>query len=154
MKIDWIEAGALAASGIPLRQKDIESLYDQGIRAIVTLTEQPLTIQKEVTTDLLSKLDITCLHIPIIDQHPPNMLQVHQLTQFINEMKAAGRPVLIHCYAGVGRTGTMLHAYFLATGLSLEEAKSKVKSGRMVSQFIMLADSQQRFLEILAAGGN
>jgi len=154
MKIDWIELGVLAASGIPVGQKDIESLHEQGIRAIVTLTEQPLTIQKEVTAELLNNLDITCLHVPIMDQHPPNIIQVQQLTQFVNEMKAEGRPVFLHCYAGVGRTGTMLHAYFLARGLSLEEAKSKVKSGRMMSQFIMLADSQQRFLEKLAAGGN
>lgn len=149
MKIDWLEAGMLAASGIPLGQKDIQSLHEQGIRAIVTFTEQPLSVQKEITFEFLSELDITCLHLPIVDQHPPDVSQVHELVQFVNQMQTQGKPVLVHCHAGVGRTGTMLHAYYLASGLNLEEAKLKVKSGRMASQFLMLADSQKSFLEDL-----
>ena len=150
MKINWIEPGALAASGIPLGVKDLQSLYEQGVRAIVSLTEHPLTVQKEITPQVLTEIDLTCLHKPIVDQEPPDMATVRETAQFINQMKAQDQPVLLHCHAGIGRTGTMLHAYYLAEGLSLEEAMAKVKAGKPTSQFIMLSDTQKGFLEDFA----
>jgi protein-tyrosine phosphatase/predicted thioesterase len=149
MKIDWIEAGVLAASSIPVGVKDIEALHEQGIRAIVTLTEHPLTVQNEVNAVLFERLQITYLHVPVVDYHPPEDQQVWQVKNFIEQMQAQGQPVFIHCHAGVGRTGTMLHAYYLAKGLSLEDAKEKVRAGRRASAFLMLSDTQQAFLHNL-----
>jgi atypical dual specificity phosphatase len=151
VKINWIEPGALAASGIPLGVKDLQSLYEQGIRAIVTLTEHPLTVQKEITPQVLTEMGLTCLHAPVVDQYPPDVATVRETAQFVNQMKAQGQPVLLHCHAGIGRTGTMLHAYYLAEGLSLAEAKAKVKAGKPISQFIMLSEAQKTFLEDLAS---
>ena len=150
MKVNWIEPGLLAASGIPLGRKDLQSLVEQGIRAIVTLTEHPLTVQEEITTQLLAELGLTCLNAPMVDQYPPDIATVRKTVQFVKQMKAQGQPVLLHCHAGIGRTGTMLHVYYLAEGLSLAEAKAKVKAGKLTSQFIMLSDVQKAFLEDLA----
>ena len=150
MKIDWIEQGILAASGVPIGVKDIEALYEQGIRAIVTLTENPLTTQREITTELLDKLEITALHVPVTDQHPPNEQQVQQVRQFVDQMQAQGKAVFMHCAAGIGRTGTMLHAYYLAGGMSLDDAKQKVRTARRSSAFLMLTPIQQAFLNGLA----
>ena len=152
MKINWIEPGAIAAAGIPLGVQDVQSLVAQGVRAIVTLTEHPLTVQESLTPQLLADLDVICLHAPIVDQYPPDLVTVQQTVQFINQMKAEDRPVLLHCHAGIGRTGTMLHAYYLLEGFSLTEAKAKVKAGKPTSQFIMLSHAQRAFLEALAAG--
>ena len=149
MKINWIEPGVLAASGIPLGIKDLQSLYEQDIRAIVTLTEHPLTVQQEITPQVLDEIGLTCLHAPVVDQYPPDVATVRETVQFINQMKAQGQPVLLHCHAGIGRTGTMLHAYYLAEGLSLAEARAKVKAGKPISQFIMLSKAQKAFLEEL-----
>jgi atypical dual specificity phosphatase len=150
VKINWIEPGELAASGIPLGIKDLQSLVEQGIRAIVSLTEHPLTIQNEITPQVLAELGLTCLHAPVVDQFPPDVATVQETAQFIDQMKAQDQPVLIHCHAGIGRTGTMLHAYYLVEGLSLAEAKAKVKAGKLTSQFIMLSKAQKAFLEDLA----
>ena len=150
MKIDWIEDGVLAASGIPIGVKDLQFLKEQGIAAIVTLTEHPLTSQKEITQDVLKQLDIDTFHVPIDDQFPPNKIQVTDVLNFIRARQAESRPVLIHCAAGVGRTGTLLHAYFLAKGLGLDEAKLAVKSKRLASQWLMLTDRQKSFVEYLA----
>jgi atypical dual specificity phosphatase len=150
MKIDWIEPGLIATSGIPLGVKDLRSLYEQGIRAIVALTEHPITVQRGISSQVLDQIGLTCLHASIVDQCPPDVGTVWQTRQFINQMKAQSRPVLLYCHAGVGRTGTMLHAYYLAEGLSLEEAKARVKASKPSNQFFMLSDAQKAFLEEFA----
>ncbi len=150
MKVNWIEPGVMAASGIPLGRKDLQSLVEQGIRAIVTLTERPLTVQGAITPPLLAEMGLTCLHAPIVDQYPPDIATMRKTVQFVKRMKAQGQPVLLHCHAGIGRTGTMLHVYYLAEGLSLEEAKAKVKAGKFTSHLIMLSEAQKAFLEDLA----
>lgn len=151
MKISWVEPNKLAASGIPLGRDDMQSLYEQGIRAIVTLTEPPLSNQREITIQLANEFDIELFHLPIVDQNPPsNLAMVRELKSIIDLMKTQMKPVLIHCHAGIGRTGTMLHVYYLASGLGLEETKLKVKQTRQMSQFFMLSQIQQQFLEDFA----
>ena len=83
MKIDWIEDGVLAASSIPIGVKDLQLLKEQGIAAIVTLTEHPLTSQKEITQDVLKQLDIDTFHVPIDDHFPPTKVQVTDVLNFI-----------------------------------------------------------------------
>lgn len=151
MKIDWIEDGVLAASGIPIGLADLQFLKANGIAAIVTLTEHPLMSQKEITLEALKELDIDTFHVPVDDQFPPTRVQIRDVLNFIRARQAEAKPVLVHCAAGVGRTGTMLHAYFLAKGLGLEDAKLAVKSKRAASQWLMLSDRQRVFLELLAA---
>jgi atypical dual specificity phosphatase len=129
MKISWIVPETLAASGIPLDEKDIRSLHGQGIRAICSLTEQPLMAQCEITPALLDALDIA---------------QAEHILSIARAMAAQGRPLLVHCHAGVGRTGTILHLYHMAQGRSFEQAKDAVRRTRV--QCILLSDEQIAFL--------
>ena len=137
----------LAAGGIPLGASDLQSLREQGIEAIITLTEHALTTQSGITPRLLAEMGLTCLHTPIVDQYPPDLAAMQRIVKFIHRMKMLGKPVFVHCHAGVGRTGTVLHAYYLATGLSLEAAKAQVKARKFTSQFLMLSEAQKAFLE-------
>jgi atypical dual specificity phosphatase len=149
MKISWIEPTQLAASGIPLDEKDVRSLHQQGIRAILTLTEQPLFAQREITPALFDAMDIVSFHIPVRDQYPPDASQVEQILETIRLMEAQHRPLLVHCHAGVGRTGTILHLYYLAQGQSLEQAKAKIRQKR--AECILLSDEQMKFLQTYSA---
>ena len=151
MRISWLEEKKLAAGGIPLGVGDLEDLQRQGIRAIVTLTEPPITNQREITFEVLSQLDIEVFHFPIVDQYPPEAARVADGVRFVDQMTMEGRPVYVHCHAGVGRTGTFLHAYYLEKGSNLDEAKAKVKTGKFTSQFLMLSNTQRAFLEEFAA---
>jgi atypical dual specificity phosphatase len=144
MKITWVEPGLLAASSIPIDINDLRSLRDQSVGAIISLTEQPLTTFKTITPAGLRELDITYLHIAIPDQHPPTIEQAHVILRFIELMNRRRKAVLVHCHAGVGRTGTILHLYYLAQGMSFEEAREQVRGRR--SQSTLLSDAQWAFL--------
>ena len=145
MDCSWVEPNILAAGSIPVEENDIRSLHAENIRAILTLTERPITALHEIPPTLLDRLDIYYLHIPIPDQHPPTLEQAQQILLFINNMKLQSRPVFVHCQAGVGRTGTVLHLYFMMQGMTFEEAHAIVRSKRV--QCILLSDAQTAFLK-------
>ena len=150
MKISWIEPEQIAASGIPLDAKDIHSLHHQGIRAILSLTEQPLFSQREITTALLQELDIAYFHVPVRDQYPPNADQAQQILEIIRSLQVQQRPLLVHCHAGVGRTGTILHLYYLTQGQTLAQAKGEIRRKRV--QCLLLSDKQLLFLQTYKDG--
>jgi protein-tyrosine phosphatase len=148
MDCSWIEPSVLAAGSIPVEEKDIRDLHTENIRAILTLTERPITAFREISPETLASFDITYLHVPVPDQFPPNLDQARKILEFFNEMKSQGRPIFVHCQTGVGRTGTVLHLYYLARGLTFEEASAKVRSKRI--QCILLSDLQVEFLKEFA----
>ena len=145
MDISWIETNVLAAGSVPVEANDIRDLHAEKIRAILTLTERPITIFHEITPTLFESFDITYLHVPVPDQFPPNMEQARQILKFIEAMKSQGRPVFVHCQAGVGRTGTVLHLYYITQRYTFEEADAKVRAKRV--QCILLTDLQVDFLK-------
>jgi atypical dual specificity phosphatase len=144
MKITWVEPAILAASSIPIDIKDLRSLREQGVGAIISLTEQPLTAFKSIRPDFFSMLDITYLHVPVPDHHPPTLEQAHVILRFIDLMRERQRAVFVHCHAGVGRTGTILHLYYLAQDMTLEAAREQVRRKR--PQSTLLSDKQKAFL--------
>ncbi len=148
MKISEIDAPHLVASGIPFNAKDVRSLHRQKVQAIVSLTERSLVGLSDITQALFDELDICYCHSPVRDHYSPTLEQAQQILEFIEEMKLQERKTFIHCHAGVGRTGTLLHTYFLGQGLSLREAEVKVKQQRI--QCILLSDRQKVFLEQFA----
>jgi atypical dual specificity phosphatase len=148
MKISWIEPGELAASSIPCSVADLKSLHKQGIRAIVSLPERPITRFRGIDADLLAELDITYLHVPIQDHYAPTVEQAQTIIRFIRAQTAQARPVLVHCNAGVGRTGTILHTFFIARGLTVAQARMAIQQVRPQSTLVSFA--QREFLGELA----
>ncbi len=59
-------------------------------------------------------------------------------------MAVEQRPLLVHCHAGGGRTGTVLHLYYLTQGYSYQAAYAEVKRKRV--QCILLSDAPKQFL--------
>jgi atypical dual specificity phosphatase len=145
--LDWIEPGKLAAGPIPLGVEDIQALRQDGIRAIVTLTEVPLTVMSDVIPELFSILDLRIFHSPIPDGRPPEQTQAASIVSFMKQAILENRPVYVHCHAGIGRTGTLLHAYYLHHGLDLNAVKALIRERRPTNAYAMLTEAQRRFLE-------
>lgn len=150
MNLNWIEPGVLAAHACPASEHDVEWLHSQGIRAVVTLTERPLTQLLDIPPDLFAQLGIEHLHSPIPDYNPPGISQALAVISFIDRMAHAQKPVFMHCLAGIGRTGVMLHAYYLAHGYTLEDARKKVEAGRPAARYEAFSKSQRQFVEDFA----
>ncbi len=123
-------------------------MNQQGVQAIISLTERSLIDLSDITQFLFNELDIIYFHVPIQDHYPPTIKQAKKILKFIEQMKAQKRMVFIHCHAGIGRTGTLLHAYFLGQGLSLQESQSKIKQQRI--ECILLSNKQKIFLKQFA----
>lgn len=104
--------------------EDLEFLQEQGISAIVTLTEERLN------KNILEQYGMEWTHIPIPDFHPPELSQILELVEFIDKMNEQGKGVAVHCHAGIGRTGTMLACYLVRLGRTPEQAIYEVRDLR------------------------
>lgn len=118
----WILDGRLAGSPRPglldSYDEDLAWLKARGIHLIVSLTRNPLSP---------SPLGFQCLHFPIDDMGVPTPRAAAALCQAIIEILDQGHPVVLHCKAGLGRTGTLLACCLVTLGRSGEEALSEVR---------------------------
>ena len=71
------------------------------------------------------------LHLPVVDFTPPTLPQVQTFVDFVSDQRRQGRAVLVHCTAGIGRSGTMV-ACFLAheDRLSGDDAIARARQQR------------------------
>jgi len=88
-----------------------EELAANGVRTIVDLRSGD---GSPVDAALLDRLDIDLVHIPVRDGQIPSKAEVDE---FLRVVEASPGRVLVHCGAGVGRTGAMVAAYRAETGM-------------------------------------
>lgn len=71
------------------------------------------------------------LRLPTIDHSVPTLAQLRMGAAFVDEAVRAGKLVLIHCHAGVGRSALLCACYLIYAGMDLDEAWQTVKAKRV-----------------------
>jgi atypical dual specificity phosphatase len=115
---NWVIEDKLAGSGIPTSLREIKWLAKQhGIRSIVTIKENPLPsewFKNNSSTGGLEKIDY--FHLSIEDYGAPSLQELDYVVSYISRQIDDGKPVMVHCSGGKGRTGTILAAYLIKKG--------------------------------------
>jgi protein-tyrosine phosphatase len=119
----WVRGSSLAASGRPYSKSQVDWLRDNGVSAILSLTEEPLP--SDWTRGIETR------HIFMKDHAPVSHADMRLGADYIAAAISDGKVVLVHCLAGKGRTGSVLAAYMMAyEGKTARQALDDLRSKR------------------------
>lgn len=127
----WVEPGRLLAGEYPghpleeLTRKRIDALIESGFDRFIDLTKSNETwpyakiLQQEAS---LYELEAIHLRFPIGDFGLPTPRQMNSILDTIDQNLHAGHKIYLHCWGGIGRTGTTVGCYLVRQGKTGEEA--------------------------------
>jgi atypical dual specificity phosphatase len=82
-------------------------------------------------SEWLTNKAIDYFHLKVEDYGAPSLVNMDATVNFVKEQIDDGKPVMVHCAAGRGRTGTILAAYFLKNfNLTAVRAIKKIRDLR------------------------
>jgi protein-tyrosine phosphatase len=161
----WVVDGLFLAGAYPgdpepkKHEQKIQALLAAGVRLFVNLMEADETdhrgrrfVPYDNTVRELCP-DAECVRFPIQDLSVPSAEEMQTILDTIDESLGEERPVYVHCWGGVGRTGTVVGCWLLRHGLAepanvldtlLELRKQDQERGQRMSPETA---AQQRFVK-------
>jgi len=136
-RIASVGKGFLAVMAHPAREGDaaliIRDLAAQGVRQVVSLLDpdEALELGLENEAELVHEQSMDFVSFPIPDLGLPGSINdFARLSQRLYQQVAAGTNTLIHCRAGVGRSGLLASAVLLHGGRTVQQAFVQVSHMR------------------------
>lgn len=117
----WVQPGRLLAGEYPgafmptVARRKLRLLLDAGVTFFLDLTHPADGL--EPYDDLLraeakaTPLPVTYRRMAIADRDVPSVAQMVETLNVIDEALAAGQVIYVHCWGGIGRTGTVVGCY-------------------------------------------
>ena len=122
MMLYTVDEGRLAGlPGPAYMEWDLPRLRKMGFSVVVSLECQRLN------TFEIEDAGFEHRKICVPDFTAPTFDQLDEFVSFVDSKKAEGKKVLVHCYAGRGRTGTMLAAYLIHEGMHSDAAIREIR---------------------------
>ncbi len=128
-KIVWLIPEKIAKSSVP-DYSDLILWKAEGINSIVNLLEDGY---HEIVQDE-KEVGFNVLHSPISDFEAPALDQLIEIVRWMDCEIDNSNTVLVHCYAGIGRTGTVLIAYLIQGGYDIISATEEVLKANAAPQ--------------------
>jgi len=131
----WVEPGRLLAGEYPgafdgeLTRKRIDALLQAGFDTFIDLTRLNETLPyAEALFDEAKAYEIEVKHyrFPIEDFGLPAPEQMKTILDRMDESLQTGHKVYLHCWGGIGRTGTTVGCYLVRRGKTGEEALNQL----------------------------
>jgi hypothetical protein len=127
----WVEPGRLLAGEYPgaadveAARAKLRALLECGIRTFIDLTEQD---ELEPYAGLLEEearamgTAVVAHRFPVRDLGVPGDGVMRKIIAAIHDAIADGSPVYVHCWGGIGRTGTVVGCWLVEAGMSGTDA--------------------------------
>lgn len=127
----WVEPGRLLAGEYPgqytsesTRQR-IDALLEAGINTFIDLTRPNETVPYYrilLEESKIHDVDVERHNFPIGDFGLPTPETMMSILDEIDTALRKGRKIYLHCWGGIGRTGTTVGCYLVRRGMSGEDA--------------------------------
>lgn len=131
----WVEEGKFLAgeypgSYTPLEmQRRMDAFLESGIRTFIDLTQpHELLPYEPVLKEQARIYDLMAVYhrFAIQDHGIPSIPTMRLILDAIDSALQSESPVYVHCWGGVGRTGTVVGCHLIRHGMSAEEALKRV----------------------------
>lgn len=132
----WLVEGQMLAGEYPgarhpaTTRDRLERFLDAGIRTFIDLTEErePLERYDAVLAEISRERGLATRHVrhSICDADVPAASLMMQVLVMVRGEIATGRPVYVHCWGGIGRTGTVAGCWLVEQGLTGLDAIDRI----------------------------